>query len=199
MKRLSAFLGPITLCLLLCGEADAQLRAGAAVVDATPVHFPVFVNGGMISRSLEVVKSKINVRAIVLDDGQSRLAIAVVDSCMMSREFLDEAKQLASQRTQIPADHMLISATHTHSAPASMGCLGTDADPTYIPYLREKIAEALATAEENLQPARVGWTTAKAAEFTALRRWIRRPDRVADDPFGKPNRSRQHACCGELG
>ena len=52
---------------------------------------------------------------------------------------------------------MLISATHTHSAPASMGCLGTDADPTYVPYLREKLAEAIAAAEKNLEPAQVGW------------------------------------------
>ena len=194
MRPLSILVASLVLLGILSQEAVAQLQAGAAVVDATPIQFPVFVNGGMTSRSLDFVKTKINVRAIVLDDGKSRIAIAVVDSCMMPRPFLDEAKQLASQRTNIRPDHMLISATHTHSAPASMSCLGTDADPNYVPYLREKIAEALAAAEANLEPARVGWAVANAAEFTALRRWIRRPDRLADDPFGNPTvRANMHA------
>ncbi|MBC8353941.1 MAG: hypothetical protein H8E66_18245 [Planctomycetes bacterium] len=194
MRLLTTLLVSFALHGLLSLEANAQLQAGAAVVDATPIQLPVFVNGGLTSRSLDIVKTKINVRSIVLDDGESRIGIVVVDSCMMSRPFLDEVKQLASQRTAIRPDHLLISATHTHSAPASMGCLGTDADATYVPYLREKIAEALAAAEANLEPARVGWGVANAAPFTALRRWIRRPDRIADDPFGNPTvRANMHA------
>ena len=112
----------------------------------------------------------------------------------MPRPLLDEAKQLAAQRTKIRADHMLIAATHSHSAPSSMGCLGTDADAAYVPFLREKLVEAVAAAEANLEPARVGWAVAKAAEFTALRQWIRRPDRITDDPFGNPTvRANMHA------
>ena len=166
--------------------AQATLKAGAARVDITPIRLPVLVNGGMLSRSVENVSTRLYARAIVLDDGQQRLGIVVVDSCMMSRSLLDEAKQLAAQRTSILPDRMLISATHTHTAPASMGCLGTNADPTYVPYLREKLAEALAAAEANLELARVGWAVGNAAGFTALRRWIRRPDRIETDPFGNP-------------
>ena len=173
---------------------SAELKAGAAIVDVTPIQFPVLVNGGMTSRSADGVKTKLNARAVVLDDGLERLAIVVVDSCMMPRSLLDDAKALASQRTKIRPDRMLISATHTHTAPASMGCLGTDADPTYIPYLREKLAQAVAAAEANLEPARVGWAVENAAEFTALRRWILRPDRIALDPFGNPTvRANMHA------
>lgn len=174
--------------------AYAELLVGAAVVDVTPIAFPVLVNGGMTSRSADTVITKVNARAIVLDDGNQRLGIVVVDSCMMPRTLLDEAKQLAAQRTKLRTDRILISATHTHSAPASMSCLGTDADPTYVPYLREKLAESLAAAEANLQPARVGWTVAKAERFTALRRWIRRSDRIAEDPFGNLTvRANMHA------
>lgn len=180
--------------LMLPHAVYAELRAGAAIVDVTPVQFPVLVNGGMLSRTADTVKTRLNARAVVLDDGSERLAIVVVDSCMMPRPLLDDAKQLAAQRTKIKPDRMLISATHTHSAPSSLSCLGTEADPTYIPYLREKLAEAIARAEANLQPAQVGWGLGDAAEFTALRRWIRRPDRLADDPFGNPTvRANMHA------
>ena len=165
---------PAILCVvcaaLLSGEtaALAEFQAGAAMVDVTPMQFPVFVNGGMLSRTVDQVKTPLHARAIVLDDGQTRLGIVVVDSCMLSRPFLDEAKQLAAQRTRIKPNCMLISATHTHSAPASMSCLGTDLDPTYVPYLREKIAEALFKAESHLEPARVGWGVGDASKFTAL-------------------------------
>jgi hypothetical protein len=172
------------LFALLISPARGELRVGTAIVDVTPRTFPVLVNGGMTSRSVETVKSPVNARALVLDDGQERLAIVVVDSCMMGRDFLDDAKKLAAARTKIKPERMLISATHTHSAPASMGCLGTDADPTYVPYLREKLAEAIAAAEKTLTPAKVGYGSIDANEFTALRQWIRRPDRVAEDPFG---------------
>ncbi len=174
--------------------AVAELKAGAALVDVTPVQFPVFVNGGMLSGSASKATSRLYARAIVLDDGRERLAIMVADSCMMPRELLDEAKQLASQRTKIRPDRILISATHTHTAPASMGALGTEAEPTYVPFLREKLAAAVAAAAANLEPARVGWAVKNAAEFTALRRWIIRPDRIGTDPFGNPTlRANMHA------
>lgn len=173
---------------------QAPLQVGAAVIDVTPLQFPVLVNGGMVARSVDTVHTKVNARAVVIDSGGQRIALVVVDSCMIPRPLCDEAKQLAASRTSIAPNRIMISATHTHTAPASMGCLGTDADPTYVPYLREKLAEAIATAEKNLQPAEIGWGSIPAAELTALRRWVRRPDRVATDPFGNATvRANMHA------
>ncbi|NLF70232.1 MAG: hypothetical protein GX575_14430 [Candidatus Anammoximicrobium sp.] len=194
MKSVLSVLAACTLFAAIQDTASAEFRAGAAIVDVTPQQWPVLVNGGMTSRSADKVKAPVTARAIVLDDGRTRLAIVIVDSCMMPRELLDEAKQLAARRTKIRADQMLIAATHSHTAPSSMGCLGTDADEAYVPFLREKLVEAIAAAEANLEPARVGWAVAKAAEFTALRQWVRRPDRLADDPFGNPTvRANMHA------
>ncbi len=174
--------------------AQAELRAGAAVVDVTPERLPVLVNGGMFTRSVGKVKTRVNARALALADGREQAVLVVVDSCMMGRELLDETKQLAAKRTGIATNRMLISATHAHSAPASMGCLGTDADPAYVPFLRDKIVEAIVAAQQNLEPARVGFASANAADFTAVRQWIRRPDRLAEDPFGNLTvRANMHA------
>lgn len=179
---------------LTTAQSFAELQAGAAVVDVTPAKFPVLVNGGMTSRTASEVVTPINARAIVLADGEERIGIVVVDSCMMPRPLLDEAKQLAAAQTQLRPDRILISATHTHTAPSAMGALGTDADSDYLPVLRAGIAEALAKAEANLEPAQAGWAVENAAEFTALRRWIRRPDRLAEDPFGNPTvRANMHS------
>ncbi|MBG90067.1 MAG: hypothetical protein CMO80_24650 [Verrucomicrobiales bacterium] len=174
--------------------ASADFRAGAIVLDVSPLEFPVLVNGGMMSRSAKEVNDPINARALVIADGKTQIAIVVVDSCMLAKPVLDEAKKLASKRTGIPMDHMLISATHTHSAPSTLGCLGTRADPRYTPYLVQKLAEAIAKAQKKLQPAKVGWNNVNAAEYTALRRWVHHPRYLVKDPFGNPTgRANMHS------
>jgi hypothetical protein len=185
-RTLSGWL--ILLLLAISGAGapagGAEFRAGAAAVDITPERLPVLVNGGMLSRTADRVHDRLHARAVVLDDGQTRLAIVVVDSCMMPRELLDQSKAMAAEATGIPAENMLISATHTHSAPSTFGCLGTSADPEYSAYLRILLAQAIQQAWANLEPARVGWAVTDAAPYTAVRRWIRRPDRMLEDPFG---------------
>jgi hypothetical protein len=184
----------LALTLASFNSAQAEFRAGAAVVDVTPTKLPVLVNGGMLGRYLDKVKTKVHARGIAFSDGKEQLVIVVVDSCMMTRELLDEAKAAAAEATKIPADRMLISATHAHSAPASMGCLGTDADPSYTPFLKTKIVETILAAQAALKPARIGFGKGDAADFTALRQWIRRPDRMAEDPFGNMTvRANMHA------
>ena len=188
----------LSLALFLLAAAPpllhAEFKAGAAVIDVTPPKLPVFVNGGMLSRYIDKIKTRMHARAIVASDDKTQAAIVVVDSCMMSRDVLDDAKAMAAKKTGIATDRMLISATHSHTVPSSMGCLGTDADPNYVPFLKEKLVEAIAAAQAKLQPARIGFAKANAAEFTALRQWIRRPDRVVEDPFGNLTvRANMHA------
>ncbi|PQO38130.1 PVC-type heme-binding CxxCH protein [Blastopirellula marina] len=177
---------------------QAELKVGAAAIDVTPQKFPVLINGGFFPRTGE--PKEIYARAIVLDDGHQRIAMVVTDSCMLPKDLIDSAKKLAAERTKIATDHMLISATHTHTAPSSMGALGTPADETYVPYLRIKLAEAIIAAEKNLQPAQVGWGSIDANQFTALRRWILRPDQMQLDPFGeKTVRASMHTAKNNLG
>ncbi len=170
------------------GLADTpKLRAGAAAVDITPTEFPVIINGGFLERTANQAHDRLMARALVLDDGSTRLAIVVVDNLMMERELIDEAKRMAGEATGIPADRMLISATHTHSAPSVMACLGSRADPKYGATLPGHIARSIVLADQSVQPARVGWTVVKAYALNHCRRWIFRPDRIGQDPFGDSN------------
>ena len=167
------------------GEGANVFRAGASAVDITPPKFPVIVNGMFLERIAEKAYDRIYTRSLVMDDGAVRVAVVVVDSCMMPRDLLDQAKEMAQARTRIPVERMLISATHTHSAPAAMGCLGADADPDYLKFLPGRIAEGITKAAEALTPARAGWAVIDDFEHTHCRRWILRSDKVRTDPFGK--------------
>ncbi len=184
----------LILFILSATSLHAEFKAGSAVIDITPPNLPVLVNGGMLSRYIDKINTRVHARAIVATDGRTEVAIVVVDSCMMSRDVLDDAKKMISAKTGIPRERILISATHAHSAPSSMGCLGTSADESYIPVLKQKLLEAVSAAQAALQPARIGFAKADAAGFTALRRWIKRPDRIDADPFGNPtSRANMHS------
>src|SRR4051812_20241064 len=139
------------------GQPEKVFRAGAAAVDITPSNFPVIANAMFEERTATNAFDRLHARAVALDDGTERVVIAVVDSCMLPRDLIDQAKLTASKATGIPVERMLVSATHTHSAPSAMGCLGSRVDTNYVRFLPGRIAEAIQQAVENLAPARVGW------------------------------------------
>src|SRR4051794_31574765 len=139
------------------GPAKDVLRAGAFASDITPTHFPISSNGGFQDRMVDSVHDRLHARCLVLDDGTTRLAIVICDSCMISRETFDEAKRRASKATGIPADRMLMAATHAHSAPTAVPTGQSEPDPRYLEHLTAQIAEAVTKAFDNLAPAKIGW------------------------------------------
>ncbi|MDB5320835.1 MAG: hypothetical protein JWN40_2466 [Phycisphaerales bacterium] len=163
----------------------AALRAGAYAQDITPTQFPVIVNGGFTEAIATKANDTLHARAIVLDDGREKLALVVVDSCMLPRDLLDDAKTRANKLTNIPVNHILISATHSHTAPSSMGCLGSDADANYVKVLPDLLARAIEQANQKLAPAQIAFTVVNDPDHTAARRWVFRPDRMRIDPFGE--------------
>ncbi len=160
-------------------------RAGACAQDITPEYFPIAVNGGFKPRYVEKALDPLHARCLVLDDGAGQIAMVVVDSCVLGRELMEEAKQTASRLTGIPVGRIFISATHTHSAPAVISLLGTDLEPRYRAWLPGKIAEGIHKASKALAPAQVGWAVESLPEVAQSRRWIARPDRIKEDPFGE--------------
>ncbi|NQT14056.1 MAG: hypothetical protein HQ582_14980, partial [Planctomycetes bacterium] len=166
--------------------APEPFRAGAYAMDVTPTWFPVVCNGMFQPRYAEKAHDPLHARCLVLDDGSLQVAIVVVDSCVLDRELMDEAKRLAAESSGIPAERIFMSATHTHSAPSVVGALNTDPDEKYVAFLPGRIAEGVRRAKENLAPARVGWGVGQLRELAMSRRWILRPDKIRDDPFGEP-------------
>jgi len=133
-----------------------SVRAGAATVDISPATLPALMNGGFLQRSANRVVDPLHARALVLSDGRETIALVTVDSCMFPIELCDEIKRRASKQTGIPGNRILISATHTHSAPAAMMCLGCGADEAYVKFVPARVAQAIAEAHENLQLAKLG-------------------------------------------
>ncbi len=190
MKKLPLLAILVVLSFTLSTHAaDKVLRAGAAAVDITPEKWPVSLVGSFSDRQATKAWDRLHARALALDNGDTRLAIVVVDNCLIKRPLLDEAKKRAAARTKIPTDRILISATHTHTAPASLTreIIGIRSSSDYLEQLTEGIAEAVKRAEANLEPARIGFGAAYLPQHVFNRRWHTVPKAKRMNPFGGTN------------
>ncbi|MBM3735372.1 MAG: hypothetical protein FJW39_06240 [Acidobacteria bacterium] len=163
----------------------ARLRAGAHAADITPQEWPVRLIGNFGLTLAQSAHDPLHVRAIVLEEGANRVAIAVIDSCLVKRDVMDEAKAIASKRTGIPTSHMLIAATHTHSAPPSDASKRDSLEGRYVQRIIDQTANAIATAHSRLEPARIGYAVRYVPEELFNRRWFMTDGSIPPNPFGE--------------
>jgi neutral ceramidase len=186
---------PVLAALALAGlcavaaagpRAAAQervFRAGAATSNVTPP-LGTSINGGMRDGRAQHVHDELHARCLVLDDGKTRLGFAVVDSCMLPREVIDEAKRLIPAEAGLPASNVLVSATHSHSCGTSTAVFQSEPDPEYPRFVARRIADGLRRAANNLAPAKIGWGSGSVPDEVFNRRWKMKPGVVLKNPFG---------------
>ncbi|MDP6777575.1 MAG: neutral/alkaline non-lysosomal ceramidase N-terminal domain-containing protein, partial [Candidatus Latescibacteria bacterium] len=90
-------------------------------------------------------------KALVLDDGENRLALVVCDLIGFGREMVAEIREAVTEQTGIPAEHTMITCTHTHCGPNIR-----DAGTEYVTGLKSYIAGAASAAADRLVPAKIG-------------------------------------------
>ena len=172
----------------LTNDSETGLRAGAAVQRIDPTEFPVWVSGGIVAGKGERVVDPLYSRALVLENRGTTIALCVVDSLGVPLDICQKAKELVQQQTGIPVERIMISATHTHSAPAVMGAHGTPAQEDYAAALPGWIAESIVMAHSRLVPAKVGATVTNADRFIYCRHWIMEPGHASGPLFqGRAN------------
>lgn len=171
-----------------------RLFAGAATSNITPALGDAIV-GDWTPTPAAYVHDELHARCLVLDDGDVRVAIVVVDSLGVPRHVLDHARRLAHQHTGIPPERILISATHTHSAATAMGQRFSPAEyevstalDEYQAHLAVRIADGIRRAAAKLEPARIGWGRGALPDEVFNRRWFMKPGPHLGNPFGGTDR-----------
>lgn len=158
-------------------------KAGAATSNITP-KLGTSINGNMRDVRATYIHDELHARCLVLDDGKERLAMAVVDACMIPRSLTDEAKRFVQDEAGLPADHILISATHSHSGGTCASVFQSDPDPEYPKFVARRVADGIRRAINNLEPARIGWGTGSVPDEVFNRRWKMKPGTPMVNPFG---------------
>lgn len=152
-----------------------SVRAGVSRIDITPKRLPAVVNGDFFERRVSLVEDPLSVRTLVLERGETVIVLSVVDSCLLPEQLLDTAKETVWNRTGIPTDRILISATHCHSAPSVLAILGSGIDTEYAARLPDRIAEGIVRAHENLEEVRLGHAADADPDNVFCRRFIMKP------------------------
>ena len=145
----------LLLCVLpLPPIHSQQLKVGAAKRIITPNPL-IAVSGGVgIPKPASQKKGELYVRAMVLEQGTERIAIVNIDNLGWPAALGNRSRELIKD---IPAENILIGATHTHSAPDAYafpdenGNHGADLD--YLDRCTVQIADAVNEAKQNLIPA----------------------------------------------
>jgi hypothetical protein len=174
----------LPLLLLITIAARAEFRAGAFAQDISPTKFPAPVNGSMKGNFANGIHDPMHARCLALHDGKRALVYVVVDACMIPREICEDAKAIAAKETGIPREHILISATHTHSAATLAPVFQSDPDPEYVKALPPRIAQGIIQAVKNLEPAEFGWAFGSDPSQVFNRRWYMKEGQYYENPFG---------------
>lgn len=141
-------------------EPGSPMRVGIAEVDITPpVGFPMA--GYYHERLAEGAIDPLKAKAIVFRNGAAAAALVVCDLIGIATDLKLAIRQRASEKTGIPASNIVISATHSHTAPDYMKELylklgGAAQEPLRAAYIEKLIsgpAQAIAQADAAARPA----------------------------------------------
>jgi neutral ceramidase len=167
-------------------------RAGAATSNITP-DLGGDIIGGFLPIPSTDIHDELHARCLVLDDGKSILALVVCDLLGMHRSLCMEAKRLIEESTGIPPSHVLLSATHTHSAVNALGgrVRGFQSDQPltdYQSFVARRISDGVRRALASRRPAQIGFGSVDAPEHVFNRRWFMKEGTAPPNPFGKIDR-----------
>ncbi len=158
-----------------------SLKAGTATSNITPP-LGTAIPGGFRPRYAQNVDDELLAKALVIDNGSTRIALVTCDLIAVTKKMVDVAKQRITDRCDIPPEHVMVNATHTHTAVAIANLLGVDEDTDYTDWVPLKIADAVELALLRLAPARVGFASISEVRITFNRRWHMKDGTVRMNP-----------------
>ncbi len=164
--------------------AGQALSVGVAKVDITPK--PEAPLSGPVGGGGKATKvfDPLYARALAIQSGDTRIVLCVCDVTMMASELHDRIRNRVHERTGLPKDHLLVSATHTHRSPRAVELELGPAHDEFRNGLVDRVAGAVGQALANLEPAKIGWASVEKPEHCRNRRWLIKPGSLGPNPFG---------------
>ncbi|UCG58590.1 MAG: neutral/alkaline non-lysosomal ceramidase N-terminal domain-containing protein [Phycisphaerales bacterium] len=178
MRRRLLLLSTILLSAdIFCPAVRAELRGGCARTNITPP-VGVWLSGyGSRDRPSDDIVDELWAKAVVLSDGHNTVAIVATDLLWVPLQITKKIRGIVKEKTGIPEDHVLISATHTHFGPKIFAKTkigpdvpGNTVDEAYVQTLIRKIADSVFLAHRNMKDVRIGAAKGEIPEIVHNRR-----------------------------
>lgn len=165
----------------------AAIKAGFAERDITP-GIGMERPGGYGKSFHRMFHDPCKVRAAVFDDGQQKVALVGLDTLMISRAVVLDAREQIEEACGIPGDAVLVGASHSHSSgPVGMVQPGqfdaaselvkklayedsSCADAGFLLHVTRQIVEAVSLADKARVPAQLGFGSGHEDEVSFNRR-----------------------------
>jgi len=120
------------------------MRAGFGSSDITPrLGVQLTGYGPYRNRAARKITAPLLARAMVLTDRGERTALVNLELCVAPRDLAGRIREAVAARIRISPERVLVTVTHTHSAPAVGGLVGWgEADAMYVETLPSRVAAA---------------------------------------------------------
>lgn len=153
----------LSLICLLASFAHAEFKVGVGKTIITPDPLLPVSGGVGPSNPTKAKQGELTARAMVLQQGETMVAFVQLDLLGFPSVL---CARVHKQVPRIPADHILIGSTHTHSAPDCYGFPGLNGkvsgDLKYMDFVCNQAAAAINQAIDSLQPAQLKIATGEA-------------------------------------
>lgn len=140
-------------------EKESLFTVGAA---SAPINPPIgaYIAGDKQNRTFTAVHDSLYVKAVVINDGNSSLAIVTFDCIGLLYTDVQRIRARTAAITNFPVERIVVSSTHTHSGPDVVGIWGPDyqhsgVDTTYMSFVVNTAAEQIKKADESRKEALV--------------------------------------------
>lgn len=162
--------------LLVCLSVSAALalpKVGVGVATITP-SLDEQMAGYYYERTADGKHDDLFAKALLIDDGQQRVALVACDLILMPKAAAVEARQRIAQRLGLPASHVLMSSTHSHTGPQLQG--------NYVGWLAQKITDSVITASGNARPSRLSVGVGMEPSLAHNRRYLMKDGTTVTNP-----------------
>ncbi|HVR27897.1 MAG TPA: neutral/alkaline non-lysosomal ceramidase N-terminal domain-containing protein, partial [Thermoanaerobaculia bacterium] len=154
MRFARALSGLLALVSVGAAPVSAELRAGAAKADITPPLGGRMYGYGARGDNVSIgVHDRLYAKALVAAAGGTEVAIVTLDLGSFEKDRVARVKDAVRRQTGI--EHVLLIASHTHSAPVYDPAFPSRQAPYHVD-AETRIARAVAEARAAMRPARVG-------------------------------------------
>jgi neutral ceramidase len=200
-----SFLAVVAWASTAAGQPDAPFKAGFAERDITP-EIGMEAPGGYGKAYHRSIHDPCKVRVAVFDDGRSRVALVGIDALGIRRDTVQKVRRAVREKTGIPAESILIGASHSHSSGPLVWTLrgeydhasplvqrlayeeSTIANPKYVALVERSLIDAICEADGRRVESRAG--VGKGIEGTVAfnRRFLMKDGRTVTHPgLGNPD------------
>jgi hypothetical protein len=152
----------------VCPGAAAELFVGGATIDITPDR-PVALWGQMQTRISTQVESPVTATVLALEsriEGKNaeQAILVACDLVAIPADVLEKVRaQVAARLADFPVKKIVLSATHTHTAPVltegvyEIPRQGVMQPTEYVEFFSKRVSDGIVAAWKARQPGKAGW------------------------------------------